>query len=129
MKKNIGVIVAIVIVLVLAFVWWNSKNMSSGTTNTPAVKNTVQETNTVTETKKAGFTAADVAMHNSASDCYTIVGDKVYGLTDWISKHPGGEGAILGLCGKDGTQAFTQQHGSSQKAQSVLQSYLVGNLI
>ncbi len=74
------------------------------------------------------FTMADVAAHADTSSCYTAVGGNVYDLTDWISKHPGGEDAILGLCGKDGTEAFTKQHGSSEKAKKALASFLLGSL-
>jgi len=72
------------------------------------------------------FTLAQIATHNDVSSCYTIVGSQVFDLTSWISEHPGGEEAILELCGTDGTAAFTEQHGSSKKAQSVLTSFFIG---
>lgn len=72
------------------------------------------------------FTLAQVATHDSLSSCYTIVGGQVFDLTSWVSKHPGGEKAILGLCGEDGTEDFTEQHGSSEKAQKVLRSFFIG---
>jgi cytochrome b involved in lipid metabolism len=128
MKKNLGIIIAIIIVAILALVWWTAKKPVSVTPNQTV--NTTTSTNTsATTEKKAGFTMADVAAHKTAGDCYVAVGNKVYNLTAWISQHPGGEQAILGLCGTDGTQAFTQQHGSNEKAQSVLSSFLIGNLI
>lgn len=141
MKKSIGLWIGVVIIAVLVFVFWQSKT-SAPTTQKPIVKQeqatapsagqqqpTTGTVAPTTGTKKAGFTVADVATHNNASDCYTIVGDKVYGLTDWINKHPGGADAILSLCGNDGTAAFTRQHGSSGKAQAALASFLVGDLV
>ncbi len=89
----------------------------------------VTNTNTPVETKKAGFTAADVSSHNSVSSCYVIVGEGVYDLTDWISKHPGGADNIIKLCGTDGTELFTKQHGSFQKAKDTLASYMIGDLV
>lgn len=100
---------------------------------TPAATTTSSSGSPVTTTpgtgKKAGFSTADVAAHNTPTDCYTMVGDKVYDLTSWINEHPGGAEAIIGLCGTDGTAPFGDQHGSSEKAQKVLESYFVGQLI
>jgi len=47
------------------------------------------------------FTAADIAAHNQASDCWASVDGMVYDLTDWVNRHPGGSEAIMGACGKD----------------------------
>ena len=74
------------------------------------------------------FTLAQVALHDSVTSCYTVVGGQVFDLTQWINEHPGGEEAILSLCGVDGTAAFTKQHGSSEKAQKVLQSFFIGTV-
>lgn len=75
------------------------------------------------------FTIEEVASHNSKEDCYTIIDSKVYDLTEWISKHPGGENAILKLCGIDGTSIFRAQHGNNPKQENILDGFLVGNLI
>ncbi len=73
-------------------------------------------------------TEAEVATHNNVSSCYTIMGDKVYDVTDFINKHRGGSDKIIGLCGKDGTAQFLKQHGSSAKAQAVLSSFYIAEL-
>ncbi len=82
-----------------------------------------------TETKKAGFTMVEVATHNNEASCYVVVGTGVYDVTEWIAKHPGGPEAIKGLCGVDGTETFTKQHGTFQKAKDTLASYMIGDLI
>src|SRR6185503_18872617 len=61
------------------------------------------------------YTLATVATHNSQSSCWTTISGKVYDLTTWIGQHPGGEQAIISICGKDGTSAFLGQHGGQQK--------------
>lgn len=78
----------------------------------------------------ATYTAQDVATHNSASNCWTIVNSKVYNLTSYIasSSHPGGTAAITGLCGIDSTAAFTAKHGSSAAANTALASLYLGDL-
>ncbi len=145
-SSNTGMIVGIIAVLVIiaaAIYIYSSKGTeenyensamnvevetSEGTVNVTE-NNTVPETNTPAETKKAGFTAADVSSHNSVSSCYVIVGEGVYDLTDWIAKHPGGADNITKLCGTDGTELFTKQHGTFQKAKDTLASYMIGDLV
>jgi len=56
------------------------------------------------------------------------VGNKVYDLTQWVSRHPGGSGAIASLCGVDGTSGFKGKHGSSGRPNSILDSYYIGDL-
>jgi len=75
-----------------------------------------------------GITRAEVAAKNTASNCWTIVGNKVYDLTQWISRHPGGSGSISSLCGIDGTSRFRNQHGSSGRPNSTLDGYYIGDL-
>ena len=43
--------------------------------------------------------------------------------------HPGGEGRILSICGRDGTNAFEGQHMGDGRAEGVLANYRLGALI
>jgi len=74
------------------------------------------------------FTLVDVAAHATVASCYSAVNGNVYDLTSWISKHPGGDRAILGICGKDGTSAFTGKHGGQEKPEAALKYFLIGTL-
>lgn len=76
------------------------------------------------------YTSAQVAAHNTSSSCWTIINGNVYDLTQWIFQHPGGEGAILSICGQDGTQAFDAQHGRPRdtQPQQILASFKIGAL-
>lgn len=67
---------------------------------------------TVAATKS--FVLADVSKHNTGADCWLILDNKVYDVTSFIGKHPGGE-AILKGCGKDATRMFSR-HPESAKA-------------
>ena len=75
-----------------------------------------------------GITKAEVAAKNTASNCWTIIGNKVYDLTNWIARHPGGSSSIASLCGIDGTSRFRNQHGSSGKPNFTLDGYYIGDL-
>lgn len=76
----------------------------------------------------ASYTLAQVAKHNKATDCWTVVGKGVYNVTKWIPKHPGGKGPVVAMCGKNGTATFTGVHGKSAKAKSALAAYKIGTL-
>jgi cytochrome b involved in lipid metabolism len=74
------------------------------------------------------FTMAEVVKHADAKSCWTAINDKVYDVTTWIDEHPGGKQAILGLCGKDGTQAFEGKHGGQPRPNNELANFLIGAL-
>jgi len=75
-----------------------------------------------------GLSMADVARHSSRSDCWSVVGGSVYNLTSWIPNHPGGEGTILSMCGRDGTALYRGQHGSKSKPARILGGFKLGEL-
>lgn len=77
---------------------------------------------------QTAYSAEDVAEHNTSSDCWAIINSGVYDLTSWISRHPGGERAIEGLCGKDGSAAFNGQHGGGASQEAILVELKVGVL-
>lgn len=74
------------------------------------------------------YTMAQVAAANSASKCWSVVNGEVYDLTSWIKMHPGGAGAILSLCGIDGTQAYNAMHGGKSRPANELSSLKIGIL-
>ncbi len=76
----------------------------------------------------AGYTLEKVKANASAASCWTVIKGNVYDLTKWIRSHPGGESAIISLCGVDGSAAFASQHGGKSKPESRLAGYLLGPL-
>ncbi|MBK8757070.1 MAG: cytochrome b5 domain-containing protein [Actinomycetales bacterium] len=80
------------------------------------------------DSSAGGYTLAQVQQHASATSCWTVVSGGVYDLTSWISRHPGGESVIVGLCGKDGTSAFVAQHGTVGRAVNELKQFKIGVL-
>ncbi len=113
MKKSLIIVASLLLVTACA--------------KTPAQTNTNTTVNQNTPTAKT-FTMAEVQQANTPSNCLTTISGKVYNLTNWINQHPGGDTAIMSLCGTDGTSAFNNQHGNQGRPASVLQSYEAGTL-
>ena len=95
---------------------------SASTTPKPSV------TPTAAATVAASYTMAQVSANKSAAKCWSVINGDVYDLTKWVNAHPGGAGAILSLCGTDGTQDFNAMHRSQGRPISVLGNYLLGPL-
>jgi hypothetical protein len=74
------------------------------------------------------YTMTEVAAANTESNCLTVINGTVYNLTAFINKHPGGDRNILRICGKDGTSAFSGQHGGEAKPEKMLATFDVGTL-
>jgi cytochrome b involved in lipid metabolism len=64
------------------------------------------------------FTAEEVARHSSPDDVWIIVDQKVYDVTTFLEKHPGGRKVLLKYAGKDASAEFAAFH-----KPSVLQEY------
>ncbi len=110
-----------------------TKPISNPTTKpspTPTPKPTPTPTPTPAPTPTTqGYTLAQVSAHNNSSSCWSAINGKVYDLTSWISKHPGGKGAILSLCGKDGSAAYNDQHGGQRRPANELAGFYLAPLI
>lgn len=75
-----------------------------------------------------GYSMAQIATHNTVSNCWLLMNGKVYNVTNYISSHPGGSSVINSNCGKDATQAFAAI-GHSNTAKNLLTQYLIGYLL
>ena len=100
---------------------------STTPTEQPSTEPTATESPepTPSSTQKS-YTAAEVAKHNTASDCWTMIAKQAFDLTDWVNRHPGGSQVITALCGIDGDQAFVNQHGKTGEPVDVLRGYWLG---
>ena len=92
-----------------------------------AASSTPAPTPTPTPTK-VGYTMTQVRANNTAANCWSVIDGSVYDLTNWIKSHPGGSGAIVGLCGVDGSSSFNARHGGQSSPKSTLAGYLLGPL-
>ncbi len=97
---TLGVFWAVVTALLAAaFVIGSSRPSSSSPLNT-AQQAITQAGGTLT------LSAAEVARHASAGDCWFIISGKVYDVTAAMASHPGGTSAMIRHCGTDATLAF-----------------------
>ncbi|MFZ8830238.1 MAG: cytochrome b5 domain-containing protein [Candidatus Aenigmatarchaeota archaeon] len=81
-----------------------------------------------TEENEKTYTMEEVAKHNSKESCWSVIRGKVYDLTNFIYKHPGGADKILKICGKDGTDLFVKMHGGKKTPEEILKSFEIGVL-
>lgn len=126
-KKKVFIVLGAVLLLAAACSKSNNQNQSGASlTNVTLSQQQSGASSTPSQIKTYGLTEVQAA--NSEAKCWTIIDGKVYDVTGWINKHPGGSKAILGLCGKDGTSAFKKQHASQPKPNSELTNYLIGTL-
>ena len=71
------------------------------------------------------YTAAQVEKHSTPEDCWLIVHEKVYDVTSFVPRHPGGN-MIWVKAGGDCTQLFDSYH--PLRTQMVLDKYYIGEL-
>lgn len=100
---------------------------TSPATSTPVKIPKVTGTEKPTE-KASGISSTEVAGHSSRTSCWSIINGNVYDLTSWIPKHPGGEEAILKICGKDGSSKFNGKHGKDASKIAVLSGFKIGSV-
>jgi hypothetical protein len=75
-----------------------------------------------------GITLSQVSQHNTAADCWAVVGESVYDLSGFIEQHPGGPVVVEAMCGTDATSGFMGQHSGEKRPERELASLLVGPL-
>lgn len=55
------------------------------------------------------FTYCDIEKHNIVEDCWTIIDNKVFDISSFVKKHPGGN-MILHAAGTEGTVLYHTYH-------------------
>lgn len=138
MRTKITILVGIALLAGFGFIIFSHRNDSSSASMTGALGGTSAGSESLNPMAEPGsvqsptgtktYTTAQVAQHSSSSSCWTAINGKVYDVTAWISQHPGGQQAILSLCGKDGSAAFNGQHGGQARPASELASFYIGVL-
>uniref|UniRef100_A0A1L8DYZ1 Putative fatty acid desaturase 2 n=1 Tax=Nyssomyia neivai TaxID=330878 RepID=A0A1L8DYZ1_9DIPT len=69
----------------------------------------------------------EVANHDSSTDCWIVIYDRIYDVTKFLKLHPGDEYVLLEHAGRDATIAF-RGTGHSQEAIDSLSKWQIGQL-
>jgi cytochrome b involved in lipid metabolism len=116
-------------IFVLFVYFYMAQNPMTGAA--PMNNSANQINNTPTGQASVSLTLQEISQHNLAADCWMIINNKVYNLTNYLNAHPGGVNAILPYCGQDGTNAFaTKNQGvpHSSAADNLLSSFYLGDV-
>jgi cytochrome b involved in lipid metabolism len=124
MKKIIWIVIIIILIVLGVFFFNRSASRSD-----EKVLNTNQSATTTQLQASSTLTLADISSHSSKDSCWSTIEGKVYDLTSFISKHPGGADAILSICGKDGSELFDGKHGMDPRAKGLLPNFYLGDLV
>lgn len=74
------------------------------------------------------ITKSEVLQHNNKKDCWIIIQNKVYDITQFLKIHPGGSDILLTRAGEDATSFFFARHGKNKVIQNQLKDFLIGEL-
>ncbi|XP_003742550.1 cytochrome B5-like protein [Galendromus occidentalis] len=74
------------------------------------------------------ITEQEVRLHGTPQDCWVIVNELVYDITDFMQKHPGGSEILWEHLGHDATFAFIGA-GHSKNAYRMMDKFLLGRLV
>ncbi|GAV01755.1 hypothetical protein RvY_12414 [Ramazzottius varieornatus] len=74
------------------------------------------------------YTWEEVAKHNTPASCWCYIGTKVYDITSWLDRHPGGRQVLLLSAGRDCTDLFISYHPFTEKPAQLLAKYCIGQV-
>lgn len=82
------------------------------------------------EREETSFSLEEVTRHNNEGDAWVIHGGKVYNISDFIERHPGGKDILLNNSGQDVTNTMSDEkvHKHSKIAYGWLHKYYIGKL-
>lgn len=141
MKTKIIIITIVIIILIVAGTTMNKDTKTTEyfnqntTTQNQEQGNIDAKTASTTATSKNStdtqsyYTLADIATHNSPSDCWMLIDKNVIDATSYIAsgKHPNND--INKGCGKDATEMFNEiRKHAGRKAQELIKQNQIGVL-
>ncbi|NXJ08150.1 FADS2 desaturase, partial [Odontophorus gujanensis] len=74
------------------------------------------------------YTWEEIQKHNLRTDRWLVIERKVYNVTQWAHRHPGGQRVIGHCAGEDATDAFQAFHINPSLVQKFLKPLLIGEL-
>ena len=125
MKKPLPATILVTIIAVTLTACSPSATTQPGSSPSPSSTPAMQAESSPAPENMPLYTLAEVSQHAAPTDCWTSINGEVYNLTPFVTEHPGGA-KILQICGKDGTELFTGQHGQQQL--DFAQQFKIGTL-
>ncbi|KAF9887878.1 hypothetical protein FE257_009538 [Aspergillus nanangensis] len=61
-------------------------------------------------TTKKLLSTQEISGHNTPDDCWIVVDNQVWDVTDFLEEHPGGSMIILKYAGRDATKPYSEVH-------------------
>ncbi|XP_062053408.1 fatty acid desaturase 2-like protein FADS2B [Lepus europaeus] len=74
------------------------------------------------------YTWQEIQRHNQDSDQWLVISRKVYNVTAWADRHPGGRRILNHYAGEDATDVFRAMHLEHDVVQLYLKPLLIGEL-
>lgn len=81
----------------------------------------------VVEGTGQAWSIEEVGRHSTDRSNWLVVHGRVYDVTTFISKHPGGPDILLELAGRDVSSLF-EELGHSTQARELMQKYCIGTV-
>lgn len=81
-----------------------------------------------TERRFGSYSWEEVQKHTKRGDQWIVVERKVYDVSQWVKKHPGGLRILGHYAGEDATEAFTAFHPNLQLVRKYMKPLLIGEL-
>jgi len=106
---------------------------SSRSSTASSLSSTVSSLNQISSQESVNSVVSinQLSTNNSASNCWVSFEKKVYNVTGYLNRHPGGRRELLNVCGKEIDNLSNQHPGGSfgsSQIQAILQDFYVGNL-
>mmetsp|Transcript_35435 Transcript_35435/g.69368 ORF Transcript_35435/g.69368 Transcript_35435/m.69368 type:complete len:124 (+) Transcript_35435:66-437(+) len=71
---------------------------------------------------------SEVSQKNSAKKCYIVIEGCAFNVTDYMTRHPGGQAAILRHGGKNATAAFNKVGSHTSSAKKALANLYIADV-
>jgi cytochrome b involved in lipid metabolism len=78
---------------------------------------------------KRAITVQELKRHTHAEDLWVAIESKVYDLTKFAKRHPGGSDVFAHVAGTDASAIWKQQHGSSREVRTLMSTLCIGELV
>ncbi|RJO59839.1 cytochrome b5 domain-containing protein [Candidatus Parcubacteria bacterium] len=126
LENKIGLLGVLLLILLIGFYVWEYRRESQDLEAelSPELIQATDEINLID--------LPTLAKHNQANDCWVIIENQVYEVTNYLDQHPGGRDKIIPFCGKDANEAFNTQGGQGEHSDAAweqLQNLYVGELL